>query len=85
MDTDETPGKNGVPDNDSLMRQAFPNCSIDIFEPAYPLHVYPGNIYQNWPDERHEANQDEGDGLLYDASFYNDYKKRFGPQWRIQD
>jgi hypothetical protein len=83
-DSDEVPGKNGVPDNDELLTRAFPKCSIEIFEPAYPIHVYAGDVYQGWPEERQEASQDEGDGLLNDASFYNDYKKRFGPQWRIQ-
>lgn len=84
-DSDHVPGSNGVPDNDEALRKAFPNCDIDVFEQTYPIHVYAGYVYQSWPDNRHEAMQDEGDGLLYNLSFYNDYKKRFGPQWRITD
>lgn len=84
-DSDEVPGSNGVPDNDEALRRAFPNCEVDIFKETYPIHVYAGYVYQSWPDNRHEAMQDEGDGLLYNSSYYNDYKKRFGPQWRITD
>lgn len=84
-DSDEVPGANGVPDNDEALRRAFPNCEVDIFKETYPIHVYAGYVYQSWPDNRHEAMQDEGDGLLYNSSYYNDYKKRFGPQWRITD
>ncbi|KAK9783927.1 hypothetical protein SCAR479_00486 [Seiridium cardinale] len=81
-DTDGVPGKNGVPDNDKLLHQAFPNCSVEIFEQMYPIHVYADDTYE--PPEHPESTQDEGDGLLWDASFYNDYRKRFGPQWRVQ-
>ncbi|KAK7700414.1 hypothetical protein SLS64_011022 [Diaporthe eres] len=84
-DSDQIPGSNGVPDNNEALRRAFPNCEIDIFEETYPIHVYAGYVYQSWPGNRHEAMQDEGDGLLYNSSYYNDYKKRFGPQWRIMD
>lgn len=84
-DSDQVPGANGVPDNDEALRRAFPNCEIDIFENTYPIHVYAGYVYQGWAENRHEAMQDEIDGLLYDFSYYNDYKKRFGPQWRITD
>lgn len=84
-DSDQVPGANGVPDNDEALRRAFPNCEVDIFKNTYPIHVYAGYVYQSWPDNRHEAMQDEGDGLLYDSTYYNDYKKRFGPQWRITD
>lgn len=84
-DSDQVPGDNGVPDNDEALRRAFPNCEIDIFQETYPIHVYAGYVYQSWPQNRHEAMQDEGDGLLWDLSYYNDYKKRFGPQWRITD
>lgn len=61
--------------SDELLHQRFPNCSIDIFEPAYPIH---SDIY-------HEAVQEDGDGLLASVSFYTDYKTRFGPQWTIQN
>lgn len=84
-DSDQIPGSNGVPDNNEALCRAFPNCEIDIFEETYPIHVYAGYVYQSWPGNRHEAMQDEGDGLLYNSSYYNDYKKRFGPQWRIMD
>jgi hypothetical protein len=84
-DSDQVPGDNGVPDNDEALRCAFPHCEIDIFEATYPIHVYVGYNFQMWPENRHEAMQDEGDGLLWDLSYYNDYKKRFGPQWRITD
>ncbi|KAK6084434.1 hypothetical protein SCUP234_03223 [Seiridium cupressi] len=83
-ETDGVPGENGVPDNDKLLQQTFPNCSVEIFEQMYPMHVYVDDTYQGWPPERTESTQDEGDGLLWDASFYNDYRKRFGPQWRVQ-
>ncbi|KAH6646111.1 hypothetical protein BKA67DRAFT_663973 [Truncatella angustata] len=83
-DTDEVPGKNGVLDNDVLLRRALPNCNVEIFEPCYPIHVYAGYYYQRWPRTRQEAMQDEGDGLLYSLSVHNDYKKRFGPQWRLK-
>lgn len=84
-DSDQVPGSDGVPDNNEALRRAFPNCEVDIFEETYPIHVYAGYVYQSWPENRHEAMQDEGDGLLHDFSYYNDYKKRFGPQWRIMD
>ncbi|KAI0970973.1 hypothetical protein F4678DRAFT_479851 [Xylaria arbuscula] len=80
---DEVPGKNGVPDNDELLRELYPNCDIELFEDAYPIHVYAGYIYQRWPETRHEAMQDEGDGPMWNLAYYNDYKKRFGPQWHI--
>lgn len=80
----DVPGSDGVPDNDEALRKAFPNCEVDIFYETYPIHVYAGYIYQSWPDHRHECNQDEGDGLLYEPCWYNDYKMRFGPQWRIK-
>lgn len=85
-DSVEVPGKNGVPNNEELLRQAYPDCDIEIFEDSYPIHIYAGYIYQNWSVyRRHLSTQDQGDGLLYDGSFYNDYKKRFGPQWKIVD
>ncbi|KAI0161551.1 hypothetical protein GGR57DRAFT_455152 [Xylariaceae sp. FL1272] len=77
------PGENGQPNNDEILQRLYPRCKIDLFEPAYPIHVYAGYIYQRWPENRHEAMQDEGDGLLYNASYFNDYKKRYGPQWRV--
>ncbi|KAI8624358.1 hypothetical protein F5Y19DRAFT_319188 [Xylariaceae sp. FL1651] len=80
----EVPGKDGAPDNDELLHELYPQCDIEIFEDAYPIHVYAGHIYQNWPLNRHEAMQDEGDGLMWDLSYFNDYKRRFGPQWRIR-
>lgn len=83
-DSDEVPGVNGVPDNDEALRRAFPDCEIDIFKDTYPIYVYAGYVFQGWEENRHEAMQDEIDGLLYDFTYYNDYKKRFGPQWRIK-
>ncbi|KAI0528368.1 hypothetical protein GGR58DRAFT_350035 [Xylaria digitata] len=80
---DEVPGKNGVPDNDELLRELYPHCNVELFEDAYPLHVYAGYVYQSWPLSRQEAMQDEGDGLMWNLTYYNDYKKRFGPQWHI--
>ncbi|KAK6224107.1 hypothetical protein LQW54_000254 [Pestalotiopsis sp. IQ-011] len=79
------PGIDGVPNNDKLLQQAYPSCDIELFDRAFPLFVYDGSTYQGWEDNRHEAMQDEGDGLLYDLSYFNEYKKRFGPQWRIVD
>ncbi|KAI1348037.1 hypothetical protein F5Y01DRAFT_328880 [Xylaria sp. FL0043] len=79
----DIPGRNGVPDNDEELRRLYPQCDIELFEKVYGIHVYAGWAYQHWPESRHEAMQDEGDGLMWDLSFYNDYKKRFGPQWRI--
>jgi hypothetical protein len=84
-DLSATPGKRGTPDNDECLHEAYPDCNIEIFTRAYPIYVYDGSVYQGWPRNRHEAMQDEGDGLLYNLSYYNDYKKRFGPQWRIKD
>lgn len=75
----------GAPDNGVALRRVFPNCEVDIFDETYPIFVYAGYVYQSWPENRHECNQDEGDGLLYEPSWYNDYKMRFGPQWRIQN
>lgn len=77
------PGVGDVPGNEERLRAAFPGCEVELFEPAYPVYVYTGYIFQNWPDNRHEAGQDAGDGLLYDESFYNDYRRRFGPDWRV--
>lgn len=69
--------------NADRLRAAFPACDVELFEPAYPIYVYAGYIYDSWAMNRHEAGQDPGDGLLYDNSFYNDYRRRFGPDWRI--
>ncbi|KAF2970377.1 hypothetical protein GQX73_g3193 [Xylaria multiplex] len=85
MGVDEVPGENGVPDNDELLRELYPHCNVELFEDAYPIHVYAGYVYQSWPMSRQEAMQDEGDGLMWNLTYYNDYKKRFGPQWRIVD
>jgi hypothetical protein len=84
-DDDGVPGKDGLPDNEEILRKSYPDCDIEIFENAYPIHVYAGYVYQSWPDDRHEAMQDQGDGLLYNLSYFHDYKKRFGPQWMITD
>ncbi|ETS73831.1 hypothetical protein PFICI_14777 [Pestalotiopsis fici W106-1] len=85
LDSIEIPGENGVPDNDELLQKAYRGCDIEIFEESYPIHVYAGDVHDDWSPHRHESTQDQGDGLLYDGSFYNDYKKRFGPQWKIVD
>ncbi|KAF7541459.1 hypothetical protein G7054_g520 [Neopestalotiopsis clavispora] len=84
-DAVDTPGQNGVRDNDELLQEAYPGCDIEIFEEAYAIHVYAGSIYECWSPHRHEAAQDQSDGLLHDDSFFNDYKMRFGPQWKIVD
>lgn len=85
-DSAEVPGQNGLPNNDELLQQAYPDCDIEIFEDSYPIHIYAGYMHENWSVyRRHLSTQDQGDGLLYDGSFYNDYKKRFGPQWKITD
>lgn len=82
-DAETIPGTGNTLDNYDLLRLSFPDCQIELFEKAYPIHVYAGNVYQSWPEDRHEAMQDQGDGLLYNQSYFNDYKKRFGPQWRV--
>lgn len=79
------PGVGDVPSNEKRLRTALPACDVELFEPAYPIHVYAGYIYQCWSTNRHEASQDSGDGLLHDESFFNDYRRRFGPDWRIDD
>ncbi|KAJ3568387.1 hypothetical protein NPX13_g6436 [Xylaria arbuscula] len=80
----DVPGKDGVPDNDERLRELYPDCEIELFEDSYPIHVYAGYVYQSWPENRHEAMQDEGDGLMWNLAYYNDYKRRFGPQWHIK-
>lgn len=85
IDGTEYPGVGNVPSNKQRLKTALPGCDIEYFELSYPLHVYAGWIYQNWPQSRHEARQDPGDGLLADESFYNNYRRRFGPDWRIID
>jgi hypothetical protein len=84
-DSVDRPGKNGVLDNDELLQKAYPGCDVEIFEQAYGIYVYAGDVYESWSENRHEAAQDQSDGLLHDASFFNDYKMRFGPQWKIVD
>ena len=79
----EVPGKNGVPDNDERLHELYPDCKVELFEDSYPIHVYAGYIYQHWPENRQEAMQDEGDGLMWNLNYYSDYKRRFGPQWHI--
>ena len=81
----DIPGRDGVPNNDRLLRLVFPKCDIELCEGIYPIHVYAGDIYQNWPANRHEAMQDAGDGLLYNLSFYNDYRMSYGPQWKVTE
>jgi hypothetical protein len=70
--------------NVELLVKRFPECEINVFQPPYPLYVYAGEVYQHWPSNRHEAMQDSGDGLLYEASYYNDYVKRFGKTWKVK-
>lgn len=80
----EVPGVGGVPDNEECLRAVLPaGCDVELFEPTFPIHVYAGFVYQNWSTNRHEASQDPGDGLLHDESFFHDYRRRFGPDWRI--
>lgn len=69
--------------NADRLRAAFPACDVELFEPAYPIHVYAGYIYESWAMNRHEAGLDAGDGLLYNDEYYNDHRRRFGPDWRI--
>ncbi|KAI1869243.1 uncharacterized protein JN550_005873 [Neoarthrinium moseri] len=79
----DRPGKHGALDNDELLRKTYPDCDVEFFEDAYTIHVdseYYGNL-----EIGAGAVQDEGDGLLWSLWFYNDYKKRFGPQWKILD
>lgn len=83
-DADEVPDTNEAPDNVELLRQGFPTCNIEIFEQVYPLHVYSCRD-DSVPEGLEKVRQDEGNGLLYDGSYYKDYMWRFGPQWRIQD
>ncbi|KAI1311144.1 hypothetical protein F5Y03DRAFT_322421 [Xylaria venustula] len=80
---DEVPGQNGVPNNDELLRELYPNCDIEIFEDVYPIIAYAGHLYHGWSEHRHEAIQDGGDGLMWSLYFYNNYKMKFGPQWHI--
>ncbi|KAH8674139.1 hypothetical protein BX600DRAFT_536782 [Xylariales sp. PMI_506] len=84
MNAGAVPGKNRVPDNDKLLSQAFPNSKVRICQGVYPIHAGDSDVYRGGQDTPLEAAQDEGDGLLYDASIYNDYKKKFGPQWRVR-
>lgn len=80
---DVVPGEHGEPDNDELLRQAYPDCEVELFEDVYPIHADDEDEYYTGNDNAHQAIQDEGDGLLHSLAFYNDYKKRFGPQWRV--
>lgn len=81
--SEKVPGQDGLPDNDAILRNTYPDCEIELYDKAYPIHAYAGYVYQKWPINRIEAMQDEGDGLLYNEQFFNDYKRRFGPQWRV--
>lgn len=78
-----TPGDGDVPSNAQRLRDAFPDCEIELFEPAYPIHIYAGYHFGDWTEDRQEVKQDAGDGLLYDDSFSHDYRRRFGPDWRV--
>lgn len=73
-----------IPDNEDLLRSTYPNCEIEIYNDPYPIYVYGGWVFQSWPMDYHEAMLDAGDGLLYNCSYYNDYVKRFGRQWKIE-
>ncbi|ETS85976.1 hypothetical protein PFICI_04001 [Pestalotiopsis fici W106-1] len=79
------PGIDGAPNNDKLLEKAFPACDLELFHRVFPLLVYDGSTFEGWEENRHEAMQDEGDGLMYNLQYFNDYKKRFGPQWRKMD
>ncbi|KAF7541326.1 hypothetical protein G7054_g741 [Neopestalotiopsis clavispora] len=84
-DSDIVPGQGSSPDNDEILREAYPDCEVEFFEDAYPLHADAHSVYEpSWGDT-HTAIQDEGDGLLWSLGFHHDYKKRFGPQWRVSD
>ncbi|KAF3008181.1 hypothetical protein E8E14_007215 [Neopestalotiopsis sp. 37M] len=84
-DSDMVPGQGSSPDNDEILRKAYPDCEVELFEDAYPLHADAHSVYEpSWGDT-HTAVQDEGDGLLWSLRFYHDYKKRFGPQWRAHE
>jgi hypothetical protein len=72
-------------DNQSLLRKTFPNCEIEFHQSPYPIYVYAGWVYQDWPDSYHEAMQDVGDGLLYESSYYHDYVRRFGREWKVAE
>lgn len=81
----DIPGRDGVPNNDDLLRLVFSKCKVELCEGVYPIYVYGGDIIQHWPSNRHEAMQDAGDGLLYCQSYYNDYRMTYGPQWKAAD
>ncbi|KAI0158684.1 hypothetical protein BJ166DRAFT_309055 [Pestalotiopsis sp. NC0098] len=80
---DVVPGEHGEPDNDELLRQAYPDCEVGLFEDVYPIHADDKDEYYTGNKNTRQAIHDEGDGLLHSLAFYNDYKKRFGPQWRV--
>jgi hypothetical protein len=84
-DSDIVPGQGSSPDNDEILRKAYPDCEVELFEDAYALHSDAHSVYGPWTEDTHTAIQDEGDGLLWSLAHYKDYKKRFGPQWRVSE
>ncbi|KAK9420197.1 hypothetical protein SUNI508_06725 [Seiridium unicorne] len=71
--------------NDERLRKAYPYCEIELFEDPYPIDADSDAVFTNDAQYTNAAIQDEGDGLLHSLWFYNDYRKRYGPQWRVFD
>lgn len=83
-DSDQGQGQGQVDmvDYDTLLRLAFPECQVSIWQSPYPIHVFPTSSWSSGPSlTRYTVMQDDGDGLLWGAALYNDYRKRFGPPW----
>ncbi|KAK8045600.1 hypothetical protein PG993_005624 [Apiospora rasikravindrae] len=86
QDPSAIPGLGGRPDNDLLLRRAYPGCDIELVQnDVYGIYPYDGATYDGWDESRKEPRQDEGDGLLEDADYYREYLRRYGPQWRVSD
>ncbi|KAK8068741.1 hypothetical protein PG994_005357 [Apiospora phragmitis] len=56
------PGIDGRPDNHDLLRNAYPDCDVDIFEHVYGIYPHDGRTYESWDEDRKENRQDEGMG-----------------------
>lgn len=79
-------GSDAKRENDRRLRDAYTGCHVELeMNHVYGIYPYDGPTYEDWPDNRKEPRQDEGDGLLEDADYYRDYLQRYGPQWRIVD
>ncbi|KAK7975327.1 hypothetical protein PG989_013790 [Apiospora arundinis] len=78
------PGIEGRPDNDELLRDAYPDCDVELAEAPYGIYPYDGHSYEGWEENHPKVpRQDDGDGLLDEYRYHRDYLQRYGPQWRI--